>query len=891
MMGSRRAAARTPIAMQRLTWLRRAALAFSALVLVATGCDDPAPIERAEGASEEAQAAARLGPFELAATESNGASDGETSARNARSAALVDEVVAAEGAASANADELVVRVVDENGAPVPEATVYVFEPRLGEEAHVLFERNIGLDTQTFLERRGETRVADATGTLRMARLERNGLVGASTPGRWGAIDVEARAGEATIALAPTQELFVRVVGADGAVRVAVPVALHRERRGEVRDVRIVETGGDGLARFGHPTELFERGDREWQWRVALAVPLFEPSFALLDPAALPSEPVELVLPPTARVVVELFEATGEPLTSSGRFTAATAGERGRAPFERHLAGEARVVLQHVEPGVSLDLGFQREGSPGRHTLRASAPLVPDVESVVRFALAPDHPVVTLRLVDDEDAPLAARRVEFRLVDAAGSTPPQGGGRRGRDGGRDTGERFATTDAEGLLVVDLPSDWAGRPAPLSGSVATLVTPPASAPPFAGVFTVPAPLLMGVNDLGKVRLSPPPVLVAGAVVDELGLPVADVEIALHLRTVDAEGREQWPRLPDLGATSDELGRFEIAAWSPGSPLALRANTRDHVRADLVPFDPGAKNVIVTLLRAGRVEGSMRLPEGVDARRFEVGLAPAGVEPTRDALGRASVARTSSRRGDGTFELSRVPPGSYTFWLAYTELPTVLFVAGDVLVRSAETTHDARLDPIDVTRLLDVFDLRFLEADGDPVGSASGRWRVSGSEAWRGFEVDGEGRTRIVADGGILDLDVISRGFAPTRFEGVSSSGDLTLDPALDVSVRIDRDVLPDPERYRTSVVLEPVGWGGGRTTAELDADGQGRFMSAGPGTYTVRFVVQRRQGGGRRAERTVADDPPETVTFDVRDGEILIRPKVPREKLAAAVAALG
>jgi hypothetical protein len=891
MMVGLRAAARAPTAMQRSTWLRRAVLAVCSLVVVATGCDDPAPIERVDGASEVEAAAAPLGPFELAESGANGASNDAALVRDARTAALVDELVAADGAASVSGDDLVVRVVDENGLPVPEATVYVFEPRVGEDAHVLYERSIGLDAQTFLERRGETRVADANGSVRVARLERSGLVGAAAPGRFGASDVEAQAGEVTIALAPTQELFVRVVGADGVVRSGVPVALHRERRGEVRDVRIVDTGSDGLARFGHPSELFERGDRDWQWRVALAVPLFEPNFAVVDPAALPTEPVELVLPPTARVVVELFEATGEPLASAGRFSAATAGARGRAPFERQLTGESRVVLQHVEPGVTLELTFQREGSPGRHATNVSAPLVPDVESVVRFDLAPEHPVVTLRLVDDEDAPVAARRIEFRLVDVVTGGAPQGGGRRNRDGGRDTGERFATTDADGLLVIDLPNDWAGRPLALSGSVATLVTPPASGDPLAGVFTVPAPLLQGVNDLGKVRLSPPPVLVAGTVVDELGAPVADVEIAVHLRTVDAEGREQWPRLPDLGATSDELGRFEIAAWSPGSPLALRPSTRDHVRADLVPFDPGAKNVIVTLLRAGRVEGSLRLPEGVDARRFEVGLAPAGVEPTRDALGRASVVRTSTRRGDGTFELSRVPPGSYTFWLAYLDLPNVLFVAGDVLVRSAETTRDARLDPIDVTRLIEVFDFRFLEPDGDAVGSANGRWRVSGAEAWRNFEAGRDGRVRIVADGGVLDLDVISRGFAPTHFEGVSSSGDLNLASALDVSVRIDRDLLPDPERYRMSVVLEPVGWSGGRTTAELDADGQGRFASAGPGSYSVRFVVQLRQGGGRRAERSITDAPPETVTFGMQDGEIEIRPKVPREKLAAAVAALG
>jgi hypothetical protein len=88
----------------------------------------------------------------------------------------------------------------------------------------------------------------------------------------------------------------------------------------------------------------------------------------------------------------------------------------------------------------------------------------------------------------------------------------------------------------------------------------------------------------------------------------------------------------------------------------------------------------------------------------------------------------------------------------------------------------------------------------------------------------------------------------------------------------------------------VRLEPVGWSGGRTTAELDEDGRGTFASAGPGTYTVVFVVQRRTGGGRRAERAFAAEPREVVELGLQSGVIELRPKLPRARLESALGAI-
>ncbi|QDU83521.1 hypothetical protein Pla163_06200 [Planctomycetes bacterium Pla163] len=860
--------------------LARALLGLAAAALLLVGCgDDGGEFARIEADAEALEESGPLGPVDLMGDPD--ADEFDVEDEDGDRVALFGDDEEASEAEEGTSDELVVRVITADGGPALAADVYLFEPRAAELERTLYEMGAGLAAEAFLERNGSRERTDDEGRVRVASFERAGLVGARAGGAWGSARVNAGQGEVTIVLEPDVRLLVRVVGSGGEPRVGVPVGLYETRRGRIRSTRVVETGEDGLAELLNPSDLFQLGRNDSEWRASLAVPLFEPPTVLIDPNALPEEPIELVLGPTASLRIELVEANGDPFSGRGTLTVSAEGSRSRLPFEMRVDGTASVVVPHLEPAVPLRIEFQREGSSADYDLDTLAPPVPDIEGEVRFVLVPSHPVLVARLVDETGEGLVDQRVLYRLRQATG-TPGQND-RRGRD--RDTGERAVTTDASGVLRVDLPDDWRNGELTYEGRVRTIAE-GVDDSERAAIFELTGPLLPGDNDVGRVILSPPPTLIAGQVVDELGTPIEDASITLFLQTVDDEGRPRWNRIEDLEDRTGQDGFFRIVSWTPGTPLGVRASSRDHVRGEIVPFAAGAQGLVLELIGAGRIAGSLRVPDGVDARRFTV-RAVAGTPRMDDLelLARDAVARTSPRRGNGEFELSRIVPGSYTVYVVYADLPEVLFALGGVEVEAGATTRDERLDPIDLTGVLRVFDLRFLQPDGDVVQWANVRWQVVGDDAWNQAQMGRDGRLSIVADADIIDVHAITRGVAPTLFSGVSRSGDLTFDPPLDVTVRIDESLVPDPELYQLSVTIEPVGWSGARTTAQIDARGRGRFASAGPGTYVVRYSVARK--GRRDRGRTFATDPPERVELDPFAGEIVLRPKVPQQALERAV----
>lgn len=844
-------------------------------------CSDESEFARVDPDAEVAADATGPDPFDLVddgRRRDTGPGDGEDSVR----AALEDDDPDAD-LARATADELVVRVVGLDGAPVFGADVWLFEPREAESEHVLHAMGAGQSAEVFLAGHGRRERTDDDGTVRTESFVRRGLVGARVGDAWGSARVNVGSTEVTVALELDAHLLVRVVDPNGQPLPGVPVALAEIDRNRVRRQRSVETGDDGLATFSNPRDFFELARRDSEFIVLPVVPQTDPAFERIEPDALPDEPLELVLGATSSLRVQLVEDGGEPFTGRGVLTARARESRWRTPYEVRLDGESSAVIPFLEPGLPVRLEFRREGSRADYDLDVVAPPVPAVQGDVRFVLVPTHPVLVARLVDDLGEPLVDERVRYSVEQAIGEVDRRDR-RRGRD--RDTGEQSLTTDENGVLRVDLPDNWVAGTAAFQADVRTVDPGGEQSELLSATFLVEPPLVDGINDVGLVILRPPPLLVAGVVVDQLGVPIADALVSLHVLTVDDDGRERWNRVADLDTRSDENGAFHVTAWSPDGALGVRASSRDHVRAEIVPCAAGAANLRLELIGAGAIAGTLEAPTSVDVRRFTL-LAVPGAPRVDDlrTLWRAANGRARPRRGSGDFRIDRLEPGSYTVCVLFEDLPGVLVALGGIRVATGEVARPAGLDPVDLRSVLRVFDLRLLFADGRPVPWARLRWRAAGDESWASADIGRGGRTTIVADASIIDVHAITRGVAPTLFEGVSSSRDLTFQAPLDVRVRVDAGLLPDMDRYTFAVQLVPLSWEGARTTANLDTQGRGRFASAGPGPHRVVFSVRRRDS--RASPRTFTAEPAEEVELDPYAAEIVLRPTVPKARLERAL----
>lgn len=861
-------------------------LAAGLFLALGTACSGDTEFARVELEPEAAETRGPGGPVDLAADGSLGGA--EQTESGGREAVVADDDE--DGEAGSREDQLVVRVVGVDGVPVLAAEVWLYEPREAESAFLLFEMGVGQGAEPFLTANGSRERTDADGLVRTDAFVRRGLVGARVGEAWGTTTVNANQNEATIVLEPDARLLVRVVDEAGEPRAGIPVGLHHVRDNRIRATRSVDTDADGLAEFMNPGDFFALGYRSASFLVTPVVPMLEPPYRQIDPDALPTEPIELVLGPTCSLRVDLVEENGDPFTGRGTLSAtARRDARWYASYEVRLDGESSAVIPHLEPGLPIRLEFQREGSRADYDLDVITPPLPDIEGEERFVLSATHPVLVALLTDESGEPLAEQRVIYSAGQAIGEVE-QNNRRRGRGRDRETGEQSVTTDERGVLRVDLPDDWEGGTADFECDVRTVVRGagggPGGEPVRSATFLVPAPLVDGANDVGQVILSPPPLLAAGRVIDNLGAPIADARVSVYLETVDDRGRARWNRVDDLDVRTDEVGAFRIDAWPPIGALGIRAVSGDHVRADVVPLRAGASDVVLELLGAGDIAGRVDAPDGVDLRRATL-LAIPGSPRVDDLeqLVRSAEDRARAQRGSGEFRLDRLIPGLYTVCLTLEGLPGVLFFQDGIEVVAGETARPAALDPIDLNGVLRVFELRLLMPDGDPVSWARLRWQAVGTDQWNEAQVGRSGSTTIVADASIIDVHAITRGVAPTLFAGVSSSRDLTFDPPLDVRVDVDASDLPDPERYTLTVRLVPLDWNGARTSAVLDENGRGRFASAGPGPHRIEFTVSRKNRRG--GERSFSANPAEEVDIDPFAGETVLRPRVPQQRLQRAI----
>ena len=498
-------------------------------------------------------------------------------------------------------DKTPVRIVDEDERPVPGARVLHRIAEAGEDPdrwHPKFRDESEIDAW-MAEQCTET-LADAEGIAWIdAAFDRRNYLVARRAELWGRSALSPRPKDATwteeertLEVAEEVEVEVLVVGADRTPRANVEVAfrLHYDW-GSTHNPVTAHTDEQGLARLRHLQQV-----RGWNvdGRLVIALnvpldPLVEAPFAWTEP---PEEPVVLQLPETTRLELEVVEGDGTPFRGEG--TLRISGRRpqtGQRQENRwrwpamELSLEHRVVLPELQTGLEVELIAMRGKSREGTTKTVSMPQEAGQVAQARLVLGADRPVASWLLVDDEGQPLADAYVSVGVVTEV-------------DDDRSRQDTSLCTDETGRLLVDLREGWS------EGEQRTVIVRTRDEPARSAMASLDRPLPNGRQDLGRLVLRAPPLLVSGTVLAADGSPAPHATFTLE------RSRESWWRR-DQGMRnlrSDAQGRFAWHAESLWKTWRLRATKGDE-GSPYVTFSTGSRDLLLQLERTGTIRGLVK------------------------------------------------------------------------------------------------------------------------------------------------------------------------------------------------------------------------------------------------------------------------------------------
>jgi hypothetical protein len=573
-------------------------------------------------------------------------------------------------------------------------------------------------------RYGARATTDADGAVRLPPVRAITAVGASGDGMFAVAIVDAGETQRVLYVEPDETLAVEVRTAADAPAADVPLAIRVAEPGGEGELWRGRTDAAGRAQAPHFQVLRPALRTNQRFFVGVVGALAEAGAATAEFAGrpAPTAPIRLRVAPMRPLAVDVRYADGAPVRAAldlffGRAAdgEARGGNRFGAVVERKPDGTDAVDVGLAAADAALPLAFAPPTPPDERA-RPTRPL-PDLRmptgtgpATTMVRLPDDVRALSFTLHDDAGQPLAAA-LSWQL-------------RRDRDGALATGRVVTDRAGRGELLV--PDGAATAPTTLTLQ-RTAPAAPASAARTLGSLAVGER-----RDLGVLGLGPAPLLAAGRVVDDRGVPRKHrVEVVVQIAgEATKSGPPSWTDLPTLTVTTDADGAFAIHA--PPPPAAFRlfvGPTGDFFAGVSDALVPGRRVDIVTS-RAGILTGEIRLPTGLAPDQVVLQMTP--MTPGDGAA--RSQGRSTPLQRNGFFWFGSLPAGDYTLtvrgrWLTLplARFDGVRIVAGD--------NQDARLQPLDLATQLRRFQLRAVDANGAAVADAAGavRWRAPSQGEW--------------------------------------------------------------------------------------------------------------------------------------------------------------
>jgi hypothetical protein len=631
-------------------------------------------------------------------------------------------------------------------------------------------------------RRGRS---DRDGKLRVHIGKQWTVVQARHGGRYGATSLQAdgmppKDGHRVL-LELDCTLRVHVVDAIG--QPAVDVALSLENHDPDRDQAMyvggeLRTDANGMATFAHVQNRrtvqwgAKAGQQITQWRLFVAIPGLEMPPILIDAVQVPSEPVEVQLPPTGRLRAKATMG-GQPLAGlqmayhlGPKDDAMASNRAAHAPIDP----DGWVRFRHVALGKTL---FVMARQSAASVIReVPGPTLPGQEVELAFDLAGESIVITGRLLGEDGEPVASQTV--------GGT---------YDATRSSGGVVIQTDAAGRFVWWIAGDGARRDATLRlNQLAFEWRSPAAI--ALRVEVPPRDLVVGTNDLGTLRFGTAELIVGGRFsFDTPGTARTWFYVKQAAAPPRPSDPEQWEHVHGLMVDVQEDGRFEVRGKLAPGRQRIEVQGTHHLPVAPVEFTIGTRDLVIPVQRGVPLKASCLLPDGISAHLVALRLQPQAAAPG-DAKPRETMWRhddpllaQSQAEVDGAtpYAWAALPAGAYTLRVETSGLPEPFLEIPDVVLPLPEG-GDPRLQDIDLRERMTALRVRF-----EWMGTQPPRHKApvmfllpqADEQEWLGLPLS-DRETVLPMPTRALDLLVACEDFQPVTLRGVLGSATVTMSP---------------------------------------------------------------------------------------------------------------
>jgi RNA polymerase sigma factor (sigma-70 family) len=684
-------------------------------------------------------------------------------------------------ARTAGSSRVCLQVIDRtNGAPASGVEVWY-------AAQSAVDGWYTADREELLVEAGRKVVSDEAGEVFLTGHGEGAFAVARSGGLYGELWIPAEPEESLILeLILDRTITIQVVNEAGTLLPGIPVGvwLKGPRHSQQLQWR-GSTGLDGTVSCTHADHrlpgILDEGLVPY---AALDATLFERVEAALDPLALGYEPARLVLPETGSVTVLLNDEQGLPAADCWVYAYPITSDVGSGnrleKGHRHSvhSREGRAHFSHV--GLGMDLEFTAQpGSDYREVVhKCAGPTVAGEELVLRLGFDEKWPVLVGRALSAPDEVLGTTMLSGRI---RVQTPA----------GEDLEQTvWVQTDAEGGFRIPIKAE----PGPRTSMWLHL----RSGVGESEVLSADLEHTLDPGDIqvGDVLLGEPSVVLAGRITNQLGEPLYWADVIIARKRYYGDARERWTYdwIQGLTAQSDHEGNFTCTGELSAGEYLYKARASDHLDTDLLPFQPGERDLQIELVQVGSLLGSVLTPDGISPTRVALDVHLAG--ETRATINWSNWVRRP--RPDGSFAVEELAPGLVDVHLRLDPDSPPLLRIDEVRIDPGGKSSDPRLQGIDLRSILRRIELEVVDSGGRPVSAAQVSVRPSGdADAPPVHTVFEDGDVLVITASAAVELEVRAPGFLTARLSGVRDDQRIVLQEGIPLRVKLPPGVeLPEP-----------------------------------------------------------------------------------------------
>lgn len=630
---------------------------------------------------------------------SPGSSSADAEALARADAAVTASADAAAAAATITGPRLIVKVMDlVQGAPVANATVWVFDPAQYDEEAFAAAREVEPDWEVHAPRFARKLSTDANGVAIVAQPKEWVRLLGRSGGLYGEHYQETGADGQVVKLLLEADgaLRVRVADASGQSLAGVPVGLRTRRDNQSEWLAERLSGADGRAVFAHVQRLTFRRSGSTSVELAPALPLKDPPLIPVKLSALPAEEQLLVLPATGSVAVRLLDPDRRPMSGKARvYLQEVLKERPEwmdenqfAPWALQGARAVEAVdgvarFHHVGLGLGLEVGVDFDGTGNYEMTLGRGPERAGEEAQIEAVQQVLRPSLVLRVLlpDGRPLPNADLDLMLRTTNAEWSNAQHQSGK---------------SDGEGWLRSTLDGDWVQERTDAQRSLEVHYEEPGTELRLVGRLPGRAAWRAGPNELGDLKLEPLAVIAAGHVVDEAGQPIVGASVVMSRRLM-RRGRESWRDDNGLMTRSGPDGAFSLMGYLPEGTFRLSARHSDY-KPEVLPWREKATDHSIVMKRGRFLQGRVLLDPELTANNLEMRVVPAG-----SPVGEVGAEGQSRLDRYGQFSCGPGVSERVDLWVFDRQTEQVLYRVEALAGHEPGADPDPRLDPLDLRRVL--------------------------------------------------------------------------------------------------------------------------------------------------------------------------------------------